>query len=207
MASVRSAFQAVWGSEAPRPYLRGKLLDVVLVLGAGVLVVRPSGSPSSSRWSRSRAAKSPRRSAAGSPRRPGSVRSRSSAPRSRWPSSRSRCSTGSSLRCPRASGRSCRAQPSRRSAFTRERGLLDLSQAFRRLRRRLRAARRRCWRSCCWCTSRPSSSCSARASPLPGRRPPPSRRNRRRKSRCRFAAASSARHADSWFGTGERERE
>ena len=43
MASVRSAFQAVWGSEAGRPYLRGKLLDLVLVLGAGVLVVTAFG--------------------------------------------------------------------------------------------------------------------------------------------------------------------
>ena len=43
MSSVRSAFRAVWGSEADRPYLRGKLLDVVLVLGAGVLVVSAFG--------------------------------------------------------------------------------------------------------------------------------------------------------------------
>ncbi len=39
MSSVRSAFRAVWGSEANRPYLRGKLLDLALVLGAGLLVV------------------------------------------------------------------------------------------------------------------------------------------------------------------------
>ena len=43
MASVRSAFRAVWGTEADRPYLRGKLLDFVLVLGAGVLVVSAFG--------------------------------------------------------------------------------------------------------------------------------------------------------------------
>ena len=43
MASVRSAFRAVWGTEADRPYLRGKLLDLVLVLGAGVLVVSAFG--------------------------------------------------------------------------------------------------------------------------------------------------------------------
>ena len=43
MASVRSAFRAVWGSDAYRPYLRGKLLDFVLVLGAGVLVVSAFG--------------------------------------------------------------------------------------------------------------------------------------------------------------------
>jgi membrane protein len=43
MASIRSAFRAVWGSEADRPYLRGKLLDLVLVLGAGVLVVSAFG--------------------------------------------------------------------------------------------------------------------------------------------------------------------
>jgi membrane protein len=39
MTSIRSAFRAVWASEADRPYLRGKALDVVLVLGAGLLVV------------------------------------------------------------------------------------------------------------------------------------------------------------------------
>jgi len=39
MTSIRSAFRAVWASEADRPYLRGKGLDVVLVLGAGLLVV------------------------------------------------------------------------------------------------------------------------------------------------------------------------
>ena len=43
MASVRSAFRAVWDSEADRPYLRGKLVDFVLVLGAGVLVVSAFG--------------------------------------------------------------------------------------------------------------------------------------------------------------------
>lgn len=43
MASVRSAFRAVWGTEADRPYLRGKLLDFVLVLGAGVLIVSAFG--------------------------------------------------------------------------------------------------------------------------------------------------------------------
>jgi membrane protein len=43
MASVRSAFRAVWESEADRPYVRGKLLDLVLVLGAGVLVVSAFG--------------------------------------------------------------------------------------------------------------------------------------------------------------------
>jgi membrane protein len=43
MSSVRSAFRAVWGSEADRPYLRGKLLDLVLVLGAGLLVVSAFG--------------------------------------------------------------------------------------------------------------------------------------------------------------------
>jgi membrane protein len=43
MSSVRSAFRAVWGSEADRPYLRGKALDLVLVLGAGLLVVSAFG--------------------------------------------------------------------------------------------------------------------------------------------------------------------
>ena len=43
MASVRLAFRAVWGTDDVRPYLRGKLLDLVLVLGAGVLVVAAFG--------------------------------------------------------------------------------------------------------------------------------------------------------------------
>ena len=43
MFSIRSAFRVVWDSEAGRPYLRGKLLDVVLVFGAGVLVITAFG--------------------------------------------------------------------------------------------------------------------------------------------------------------------
>ncbi len=43
MAAVRSAFRAVWGSEADRPYLRGKLLDGALVLGAGLLILTAFG--------------------------------------------------------------------------------------------------------------------------------------------------------------------
>jgi len=43
MFSVRSAFQAVWSSEAAQPYLRGKLLDFLLVLGAGLLIVTAFG--------------------------------------------------------------------------------------------------------------------------------------------------------------------
>ena len=43
MASIRSAFRAVWDSNANRPYLRGKLLDVVLVFAAGILIVAAFG--------------------------------------------------------------------------------------------------------------------------------------------------------------------
>ena len=43
MASIRSAFRAVWDSDANRPYLRGKLLDVVLVFAAGFLIVAAFG--------------------------------------------------------------------------------------------------------------------------------------------------------------------
>ncbi len=43
MAAVRSAFRAVWGSEADRPYLRAKLLDGALVLGAGLLILTAFG--------------------------------------------------------------------------------------------------------------------------------------------------------------------
>ena len=37
MGAMRLAFTAVWGGEVGRPYLRGKLLDGALVLGAGLL--------------------------------------------------------------------------------------------------------------------------------------------------------------------------
>ena len=43
MAAVRSAFRAVWGGEIDRPYLRGKLLDGALVLGAGLLILTAFG--------------------------------------------------------------------------------------------------------------------------------------------------------------------
>jgi membrane protein len=43
MASIRSAFRAIWDSETGWPYVRGKLLDLVLVAGAGVLVVSAFG--------------------------------------------------------------------------------------------------------------------------------------------------------------------
>jgi membrane protein len=43
MGAIRSAFRALWRADAPRPYLRGKLLDAALVLGAGVLVVTAFG--------------------------------------------------------------------------------------------------------------------------------------------------------------------
>jgi membrane protein len=39
MGSIRAAFRDVWENDARRPYLRGKGLDVLLVLGAGLLVV------------------------------------------------------------------------------------------------------------------------------------------------------------------------
>lgn len=43
MAAVRLAFRAVWGGEIDRPYLRGKLLDGALVLGAGLLILTAFG--------------------------------------------------------------------------------------------------------------------------------------------------------------------
>ena len=39
MASVRFAFQSIWESAHHRPYIRGKLIDIALVLGAGVVVI------------------------------------------------------------------------------------------------------------------------------------------------------------------------
>jgi membrane protein len=43
MTAIRSAFRAVWAAERDRPYLRGKLLDVGLVFGAGLLVLSAFG--------------------------------------------------------------------------------------------------------------------------------------------------------------------
>jgi uncharacterized BrkB/YihY/UPF0761 family membrane protein len=43
MGSVRAAFRAVWASEADEPLLRGKALDLVLVLGRSVLIVAAFG--------------------------------------------------------------------------------------------------------------------------------------------------------------------
>jgi len=43
MGAMRLAFTAVWGGEVGRPYLRGKLLDGALVLGAGLLVLTAFG--------------------------------------------------------------------------------------------------------------------------------------------------------------------
>ena len=39
MASIRAAFRAIWSDAEGDPYLGGKLLDVVLVLAAGVFAV------------------------------------------------------------------------------------------------------------------------------------------------------------------------
>jgi membrane protein len=39
MGATRSAFRAIWGGEARRPYLRGKLVDAALVFLAGLLVL------------------------------------------------------------------------------------------------------------------------------------------------------------------------
>ena len=123
-----------------------------------------------------------RSSAAGSPRRPASVRSRSSAPRSPSPCSPSRCSIGSSRRCRCASGTSCPARSWPPSAcIWRARASRSTSTASAASTTSTgRSAP--CWRSCCWCTSQPSSCSSARALPPPGRRPRPSRPTRRTES-------------------------
>jgi uncharacterized BrkB/YihY/UPF0761 family membrane protein len=44
MGATRSAFRAIWASEARRPYLRGKLVDVALMLVAGLLLPGAFGS-------------------------------------------------------------------------------------------------------------------------------------------------------------------
>ena len=39
MGSIRFAFQTIWGAARGRPFVRGKLVDVALVLGAGIVVL------------------------------------------------------------------------------------------------------------------------------------------------------------------------
>ena len=43
MASIRSAFRVIWADAEGDPYLRGKLVDLALVLGAGVVAVSAFG--------------------------------------------------------------------------------------------------------------------------------------------------------------------
>jgi membrane protein len=43
MRSVRVAFRAVWASDDVQPYVRGKLRDFALVLGAGLLIIAAFG--------------------------------------------------------------------------------------------------------------------------------------------------------------------
>ena len=43
MGAIRLAFMVVWGGDVRRPYLRGKLLDGALVLGAGLLILTAFG--------------------------------------------------------------------------------------------------------------------------------------------------------------------
>ncbi len=43
MAAIRAALSAAWDVEDRRPFLRGKLVDVLLVLGAGLVVLLSAG--------------------------------------------------------------------------------------------------------------------------------------------------------------------
>jgi membrane protein len=43
MASIRRAFQTVWEDSAPRSYVRGKLVDFVVVLGTGLVAIAAFG--------------------------------------------------------------------------------------------------------------------------------------------------------------------
>ena len=176
MASVRSAFRAVWGSEADRPYLRGKLLDFVLVLGAGVLVVTAFGlslvvqvvTESSSEIAEALGRGESATAGLGALAQLG----------------------GSLALAFLAFALLYRVVPPVPTRFREvvpgavvaavgvhlaSAGFsiyLDHFGGFDDVYGPLGA----CWRSCCWCTSRPSSCSWARALPPPGRRPRPSRR-------------------------------
>ena len=39
MGSIRFAFQTIWSTAHRRPFVRGKLLDVALVLGVGIVAI------------------------------------------------------------------------------------------------------------------------------------------------------------------------
>ena len=162
MASVRSAFQAVWGSEAYRPYLRGKLLDFVLVLGAGVLVVSAFGlslvvqvvTETSSEIAEELGGGESATSGLGAVAQLGASLALASA-RVRVPLSlRPACGSDDP---------GCRAGRDRggRRRASRQRGLLDLSGPLRRLQQRLWAARRH--------PRVPAAGVRSRRHPAPGR--------------------------------------
>ena len=39
MGAIRRAFHAIWASDAPRSYVRGKTLDFAVVFGTGIVVI------------------------------------------------------------------------------------------------------------------------------------------------------------------------
>ena len=86
MGAIRLAFTAVWGGEVGRPYLRGKLLDGALVLGAGLLILTAFGLTIVVQVATATSTKIVAESASASVQPAGSERWRSSAPRSRWSS-------------------------------------------------------------------------------------------------------------------------
>ena len=157
MASVRSAFRAVWGSEANRPYLRGKLLDLVLVLGAGVLVVTAFGlslvvqvvTESSSDIAEALGRGESATAGLGA--------------LAQLAGSLTLAFLAFSLLyrvvppVPTAFARSCPAPSWPPSAFRWQARLLDLSRPYSPTSTTSTGRSARCWRSCCWCTSRPSS--------------------------------------------------
>ena len=181
MASVRSAFRAVWGTEADRPYLRGKLLDFVLVLGAGVLVVSAFGlslavqvvTETSTEIAEELGRGESATAGLGTVAQIGgslvlALLAFGFVYRFVPPVAR----TDPRRRAGRGRGRRRRASGERR--------VLDLPRPLRRFQQRLLGRSAPSSRSCCWCTPQPRSCSWARVLSLPGRRP---RRSRRTKSR------------------------
>ena len=135
MGAIRLAFMAVWARRGPPPYVRCKLLDGALVLGAGLLILTAFGLTIVVQVATETSTKI---AAGAGSRRPCDRRDRSAGHKLgaslALVFAASRCSTASSHPSRSGSSTSCPALLQRRRP-SRGRRLLRLSRPLRRLRR------------------------------------------------------------------------
>ena len=172
MGAMRLAFMAVWGGEVRRPYLRGKLLDGALVLGAGLLILTAFGLTIVVQVATETSTKIADELGFGE-RATGGDRSAGAARRlARARLRRLRAALpGRPSRPGPAPGRAARALRSRRSASISRSPASPSISTTSPTSTTSTGRSEQCSRSCCSSGSRPRSCSSARASPPSGRRP------------------------------------